>query len=139
MLFIAGQIVGGLAILLGVYAFQAKEQKQLLYRLMLTNGVFAVHFLLLGAWTGAAINALSAARKRQHRPCAARAVCGADGRCGDFDVGGVVLSVYGALHGDQYAVRGVFRCTKGARQLVCDLPSCHSLRYIRAFDWRCGL
>ncbi|MBO7151017.1 MAG: YgjV family protein [Clostridia bacterium] len=62
MLFIFGQIVGGLAILLGVYAFQAKEQRQLLFRLMLTNGVFAVHFLLLGAWTGAAINALSAIR-----------------------------------------------------------------------------
>lgn len=61
-LFVAGQLLGGVAIFLGVYAFQAKSQRQLLRRLMLTNAVFALHFLLLGAWTGAAINALSALR-----------------------------------------------------------------------------
>lgn len=57
-----GQFVGLLAMVTCVAAFLHKRDQRLILLLVLANGLFALHFALLGAFTGAAVSVLIALR-----------------------------------------------------------------------------
>lgn len=56
------QILGFLGFLLAVISFQAKTRKGILFFQMLCGFSFTLHFLILGAYTGCALNILSSLR-----------------------------------------------------------------------------
>lgn len=56
------QFVGFIALVFGVAGFQMKTRPRVLAMLGISNVFWCVHFLLLGALTGSAINAVSAVR-----------------------------------------------------------------------------
>ena len=62
ILFIIGQILGIIAILLGFVTYQMKTQKQLLICQTAVSLVFCVHYLLIGATTGMAMNIVNVVR-----------------------------------------------------------------------------
>ena len=51
-----GQGLGIIAILLGFLSFQMRTQKQLLFMQTTTSIVFCLHYLLIGAFSGMALN-----------------------------------------------------------------------------------
>ena len=61
-MYILGQILGFVAIALGILAYQMKTLKQLLFIQMVTAFVFCVHYLLIGAISGMAMNVVSLVR-----------------------------------------------------------------------------
>lgn len=60
--YITGQIFGGVAILLGFISYQVKTQRQLIFMQSATAVVFCVHYFLIGAYTGMAMNAVNILR-----------------------------------------------------------------------------
>jgi len=56
------QFIGLLGLLLVILSFQQKERGRILTLLYLAQILFTVHFSLLGAWTGAVMNGISAVR-----------------------------------------------------------------------------
>lgn len=60
--YVIGQILGGVAILLGFISYQVKTQRQLIFMQSATAAVFCVHYLLIGALTGMAMNAVNIVR-----------------------------------------------------------------------------
>ena len=60
--FIIGQIFGGIAILFGFISYQVKTQRQLIFMQSATALVFCVHYFLIGAYTGMAMNAVNMIR-----------------------------------------------------------------------------
>ena len=60
--YIIGQIFGGIAIVLGFVSYQVKTQRQLIFMQTATAAVFCVHYLLIGAYTGMAMNAVNIVR-----------------------------------------------------------------------------
>ncbi len=54
--YIIGQILGGIAIALGFLSYQMKTQKRLLMMQSATSLVFCLHYLLIGATSGMAMN-----------------------------------------------------------------------------------
>lgn len=62
IVFIIGQIFGIIAIILGFVSYQMKTQKQLLICQTAVSLVFCVHYLLIGATTGMAMNVVNVIR-----------------------------------------------------------------------------
>lgn len=62
ILYIIGQILGIAAIVLGFVSYQMKTQKQLLVMQTATCIVFCLHYLLIGAISGMALNSVCAVR-----------------------------------------------------------------------------
>lgn len=60
--YLIGQIFGGIAILLGFVSYQVKTQRQLIFMQGATASVFCVHYFLIGAYTGMAMNAVNIVR-----------------------------------------------------------------------------
>ena len=60
--YIIGQIFGVIAILFGFISYQVKTQRQLIFMQSTTAAVFCVHYLLIGAYTGMAMNAVNIVR-----------------------------------------------------------------------------
>jgi hypothetical protein len=58
----AGQIVGIFALLVAIYSFQQRERKGILFFQTISCILFTTHFLLLGAYTGAAFNLIGLGR-----------------------------------------------------------------------------
>ena len=54
--YIFGQCLGGVAIALGFATYQMKTQKQILLLQIVTTAVFGLHYLMIGAMTGMAMN-----------------------------------------------------------------------------------
>ena len=59
---IIGQLLGVVAIILGIISYQVKTDKKLLFVLMLNGAVFAVHYYLLGAMPAAVMNVVGVVR-----------------------------------------------------------------------------
>lgn len=57
-----GQIFGGIAVLLGFLSYQTKTQRQLLAMQTLTGAIFCIHYALIGATVGMALNAIGIVR-----------------------------------------------------------------------------
>ena len=57
-----GQIFGIIAIILGFVSYQLKTQKQLLFMQTSVAAVFCVHYFLIGAYSGMAMNAVNIVR-----------------------------------------------------------------------------
>ncbi|GAA3947205.1 YgjV family protein [Allohahella marinimesophila] len=55
-------MVGGLAALVGITAFQLRSENRMMYCLAAAAGLWALHFLLLGAVTAALMNAITLVR-----------------------------------------------------------------------------
>ena len=62
LIFIIGQIFGGIAIALGFLSYQLKTQKQLLICQTTVSLVFCIHYFLIGATTGMAMNVVNVIR-----------------------------------------------------------------------------
>lgn len=62
ILFIIGQGFGIVAIILGFVSYQMKTQKQLLICQTATSLVFCIHYFLIGATTGMAMNMVNVVR-----------------------------------------------------------------------------
>ena len=61
-LYIFGQVLGVVAIGLGVLSYQMKTRKGLVVVQLLTTITFVIHYFLIGAWSGMALNAVSTVR-----------------------------------------------------------------------------
>lgn len=59
---ITAQIVGLVALACSVAVFQSNDRKKMLYIQLLTAVLFAVHYGLLGAWAGVAMNLINSLR-----------------------------------------------------------------------------
>ncbi len=57
--YIIGQILGGIAVILGFISFQQKSAKRIVCVEIVTSVVFAIHYTLLGAFTATALNAIA--------------------------------------------------------------------------------
>ena len=60
VMYILGQVLGVVAVILGFVSFQMKTPKGILIFQMIVAAVFALHYLLIGAFTAVALNALAA-------------------------------------------------------------------------------
>ena len=60
--YIIGQIFGIIAIILGFISYQVKTQKQILFMQSSVAVVFCVHYFLIGAYSGMAMNAVNIIR-----------------------------------------------------------------------------
>ncbi len=60
--YIIGQAFGIIAILLGFLTYQVKTKKRLMLILNATCAVFCIHYLLIGAYTGMALNLINIVR-----------------------------------------------------------------------------
>ena len=56
IIYIIGQVLGIFAIALGVISYQVKEQNKLLFLQSATAFVFIVHYIMIGALSGMALN-----------------------------------------------------------------------------------
>lgn len=56
--FLIGQILGAVAVVLGFINYQVKTREKLLIVHMATTVCFVLHYLCLGAWAGMAMNAV---------------------------------------------------------------------------------
>lgn len=59
---IIAQIIGVVALTMAIISFQNNTKKGILIFQLLAGSIFAIHFALLGAYTGAALNAVSVVR-----------------------------------------------------------------------------
>lgn len=57
--YIIGQVLGVVAIALGFLSYQMKHQRQILLLQLITTVVFLVHYLLIGATSGMAMNVVN--------------------------------------------------------------------------------
>jgi len=62
MIYIIGQCFGVVAIILGVISYQMKTQRQMLFVLTATATVFCIHYFMIDAITGMAMNAVNIIR-----------------------------------------------------------------------------
>ena len=60
--FLTAQLIGIIALLFSITVFQLNERSKMLRLSMMASILYAVHFFLLGAVTGAALNLISALR-----------------------------------------------------------------------------
>ncbi len=56
VLYVIGQLLGGVCVVLGFINYQVKTRKQVLVVNASTTLCFAFHYMLLGAWAGMAMN-----------------------------------------------------------------------------------
>lgn len=61
-IYITGQVLGVVAILLGFASYQTRTQKGLLLLQLATTVVFSIHYLMIGAVTAMAMNAIGVVR-----------------------------------------------------------------------------
>ena len=61
-IYLLGQIFGVIAVVLGFVSYQVRTQKMLLLIQTITTVVFVIHYLLIGAMSGMALNAVAMAR-----------------------------------------------------------------------------
>lgn len=61
-LYVIGQVLGGVAIVLGILSYQMKSQSRLLLLQIATTVVFVAHYALIGATSGMALNVVCAVR-----------------------------------------------------------------------------
>ena len=61
-LYLIGQALGVLAVVLGFVTYQVRTQRMLLLVQILTTFVFVIHYLLIGAISGMALNAVAMIR-----------------------------------------------------------------------------
>lgn len=61
-LFLFAQIVGCIALFISVSIFQVNKRETMLHLGMIASAVYAIHFLLLGAFTGSSMNMLASLR-----------------------------------------------------------------------------
>lgn len=61
-LFWLAQLLGGIAVLIQVATYQRNVRNHILLGVMSAQILFVVHFILLGGYTGAAVNAIGATR-----------------------------------------------------------------------------
>ncbi|HBN82826.1 MAG TPA: hypothetical protein DDZ89_03180 [Clostridiales bacterium] len=59
---IIAQIIGVIALTMAIISFQNNTKKGIIIFQLLAGSIFAIHFALLGAYTGAALNAVSVVR-----------------------------------------------------------------------------
>ncbi len=59
---VVGQGFGILAIILGFISYQVRTQRQILFMQSMVAVVFSIHYFLIGAYSGMAMNALNIAR-----------------------------------------------------------------------------
>mgnify|MGYP001130253951 CR=1 FL=1 len=59
---IIAQAIGFVAVIVTVSSFQIDNRKTILLLLMVSSSLYSIHFLLLGALTGSALNAINIAR-----------------------------------------------------------------------------
>ena len=62
LIYIIGQIFGIIAVILGFVTYQVRTQKKLLFVQILTTLVFVIHYLLIGAVSGMALNMVAMVR-----------------------------------------------------------------------------
>ena len=62
MKFYIAQGIGFIAMALVVWSFQKNDKRKLLWIQALASAVFAIHFILLGAWTGMGMNLIQIPR-----------------------------------------------------------------------------
>ena len=72
MTFYIAQGLGVVAVILGFVNYQVKTREQILFVNLATCFCFAVHYCLLGAWTGMALNALGVLRNIVYDRCGRR-------------------------------------------------------------------
>lgn len=56
--YIIGQIIGIVAIVIGFISYQMKEQKNVLFLQVIVSGLFCIHYLLINAISGMALNVI---------------------------------------------------------------------------------
>jgi hypothetical protein len=56
--YIIGQIIGIIAIIIGFISYQMKEQKNVLLLQFIVSGLFCIHYLLINATSGMALNVI---------------------------------------------------------------------------------
>lgn len=61
-MYILGQILGFIAIALGILSYQMKTQKNLLLLQLANSAIFCLHYLLIGAISGMALNLVGLTR-----------------------------------------------------------------------------
>ncbi len=59
---IVAQLIGFMALIAAIAVYQYDGRKKMLYILLFTALLFAVHYSLLGAWSGVAMNVIAGAR-----------------------------------------------------------------------------
>jgi len=62
IVWIIGQVFGIIAIILGFVSYQVRTKRQLLYVQSAVSFVFCIHFFMIGAYSGMAMNAVSLVR-----------------------------------------------------------------------------
>ena len=62
VLYMIGQALGVVAIVLGVLSYQMKTRQGVVLVQLLTTITFVIHYFLIGAWSGMALNAVSTVR-----------------------------------------------------------------------------
>ena len=62
LIYIIGQIFGAIAVVLGFVSYQVKTQKMMLVMQSITAVVFIIHYLLIGAMSGMALNVVALIR-----------------------------------------------------------------------------
>lgn len=70
ILYIIGQILGIIAIIIGFVTFQMKTKRQILFLQTTTTVIFSFHYFLIGALTGTAMNVVGAVRNIVYDYCA---------------------------------------------------------------------
>lgn len=60
IIYITGQVLGIVAVILGFVSFQMKTARGILLFQTITAAVFSAHYLMIGAWTAVALNSLAA-------------------------------------------------------------------------------
>lgn len=56
------QVFGIAAAAVGIISYQLRRPRALFFALLLSSTLFVVHYIMLGGWTGAALNAIGAVR-----------------------------------------------------------------------------
>ena len=70
VMYIIGQILGIIAIIIGFITFQMKTKRQILFMQTTTAVIFCFHYLLIGALTGVAMNVVATVRNLVYDYCA---------------------------------------------------------------------
>ncbi len=62
VIYVTGQILGGVAVVLGFISYQMKTQRQLIAAQVATCAIFCIHYLMIGAMSGMALNIIALIR-----------------------------------------------------------------------------
>ena len=62
IIYLIGQLLGFVAVALGILSYQMRSQKNLLLLQLITSGIFCLHYLMIGAVSGMALNVVGLLR-----------------------------------------------------------------------------